>query len=68
MESVQTHNTTGRETQHLGIHERVGGTTHRTFESHNGGVVAFSNNFKHLMMIKCRSKHVMQCAEIFKKF
>jgi hypothetical protein len=38
------------DTQHLGIHERVDGTTHRISEPRNGSTAVFKNNFKHLMM------------------
>jgi hypothetical protein len=47
---VYIHNTTGRATQYHGIHERVGGTTHRILEPQNGSTAVSTNNFKHLMM------------------
>jgi hypothetical protein len=41
----QTHNTTGRSSQHHGIHESVGGNAHRIFESRNGRTAVSTNSF-----------------------
>jgi hypothetical protein len=47
---VLPHKTTGRDTQHHEIHQRVDGTTHRILESQNGSKAVSTVTFKHMMM------------------
>jgi hypothetical protein len=48
------------------IHGRVDGTTHGISESLNGSTAVSINNFEHLVIYQCRSKHVVHCTEVLK--